>query len=326
MTAAATTEPAAPRRTGYAASEPAAARALVDHAYGGRLRLTSPGTGRWQVNLAQTDAGVICVSDLELADHLTFRIEGRDQHIIVTVADGAMGFDGGQDSDHYLTADVYLPITPRSDGVCHTREVRVHTVALPAELIAQVARTSPDQPAAEVRFLSCRPAGDGARRWRETTRFTETLFADPAAATEPLIIGSATRLVAATALAIFPNTAVTGPASGDRQDAHPETVRRAASFIEANAHRNIGLADIAGAARVTSRAVQLGFRRHLDTTPTAYLRRIRLDLAHRQLLAADPARETVTTVAYRWGFASPSTFASQYRSAYGILPSSTLRQ
>jgi hypothetical protein len=32
------------------------------------------------------------------------------------------------------------------------------------------------------------------------------------------------------------------------------------------------VADIAAAARVTTRAVQLAFRRHLDTTPTDYLR------------------------------------------------------
>jgi AraC-like DNA-binding protein len=43
------------------------------------------------------------------------------------------------------------------------------------------------------------------------------------------------------------------------------------------------------------------------------------------LLAADPARDTVTAIAYRWGFASPSRFAVYYRTAYGILPSHALR-
>ena len=70
--------------------------------------------------------------------------------------------------------------------------------------------------------------------------------------------------------------------------------------------------------------MQLAFRRHLDTTPTRYLRRVRLDHAHRQLLTADPERDTVTAVAYRWGFASSSRFAAYYRTAYGVSPSSTL--
>ena len=70
--------------------------------------------------------------------------------------------------------------------------------------------------------------------------------------------------------------------------------------------------------------MQLAFRRHLDTTPLGYLRRVRLDYAHRQLAAADPRYESVTAVAYRWGFSS-SRFAAYYRQAYGVLPSQTLR-
>ena len=60
------------------------------------------------------------------------------------------------------------------------------------------------------------------------------------------------------------------------------------TFIEENAHADITVADIAAAASVTVRAIQLAFRRHLDTTPLEYLRRVRLGHAHRDLLAADP--------------------------------------
>ena len=84
------------------------------------------------------------------------------------------------------------------------------------------------------------------------------------------------------------------------------------------------VADIAAASFVTIRAVQLAFRRHLDTTPLAYLRRVRLDRAHHDLLTGDPAHETVTAVAHRWGFPNPSRFAATYRRAYGVTPSYTL--
>ena len=57
----------------------------------------------------------------------------------------------------------------------------------------------------------------------------------------------------------------------------------------------------------------------------AYLRRVRLDRAHCQLMDADPGRESVTAVAYRWGFASPGRFAAYYREAYGVPPSQTLQ-
>jgi len=82
----------------------------------------------------------------------------------------------------------------------------------------------------------------------------------------------------------------------------------------------------AAAASVTVRAVQLAFRRYLDTTPTGYLRRVRLEHAHRQLIAADPAHETITAVAYRWGFSSSSRFGAYYRQAYGVTPNHTLHR
>jgi transcriptional regulator GlxA family with amidase domain len=72
--------------------------------------------------------------------------------------------------------------------------------------------------------------------------------------------------------------------------------------------------------------VQLAFARHLETTPLAHVRRVRLDCAHRDLLAADLARQTVAGVACRWGFHSPGRFAVLYRQAYGVPPSHTIRQ
>lgn len=90
--------------------------------------------------------------------------------------------------------------------------------------------------------------------------------------------------------------------------------------------RRTEFTDIAAAASVTTRSIQLAFQRHLETTPMAYLRRVRLDHAHRQLQAADPARDTVTAVARQWGFSSASRFAAHYRAAYGVPPSHALQR
>jgi AraC-like DNA-binding protein len=56
----------------------------------------------------------------------------------------------------------------------------------------------------------------------------------------------------------------------------------------------------------------------------AYLRRVRLEQAHRDLRDATAADVTVTAVASRWGFTA-SRFTEHYRAAYGQLPSQTLR-
>jgi transcriptional regulator GlxA family with amidase domain len=122
-----------------------------------------------------------------------------------------------------------------------------------------------------------------------------------------------------------PGSALRDLAAQDRFDSSPATLRRAVAFIDEHAGRDLTVADIAAASFVTVRAVQLAFRRHLDVTPMEYLRRVRLDRAHQDLRAADPARESVTAVAYRWKFASASRFTAYYRGIYGVLPSHTLR-
>jgi AraC-like DNA-binding protein len=122
-----------------------------------------------------------------------------------------------------------------------------------------------------------------------------------------------------------PGSAPRDLAAQDRFDSSPATLRRAVAFIDEQAGRHLTVADIAAASFVTVRAVQLAFRRHLDMTPMQYLRLVRLHRAHHDLLAADPARESVTAVAYRWKFASASRFTAYYRGIYGVLPSHTLR-
>jgi AraC-like DNA-binding protein len=103
-------------------------------------------------------------------------------------------------------------------------------------------------------------------------------------------------------------------------------VRRARDHIEANAHRPITVADIARDCGVGVRGLQHGFQRSMQTTPTEYLRHVRLREVHRELGLADPTTTTVGQVAARWGFAHPGRFAAQYRQRYGIQPGDTLRQ
>jgi transcriptional regulator GlxA family with amidase domain len=105
----------------------------------------------------------------------------------------------------------------------------------------------------------------------------------------------------------------------------PLLLRRAIAFIHDNAQSDIGLSDIAAAAGVTPRSVQYMFRRYCGTTPLEYLRRLRLDRAHRELQAADPTVDTVTAIAGRWGFTHAGRFSIAYKQAYGTKPSRTLR-
>ncbi|WP_433417810.1 helix-turn-helix domain-containing protein [Microtetraspora malaysiensis] len=80
-------------------------------------------------------------------------------------------------------------------------------------------------------------------------------------------------------------------------------MRRALAFLEAHPDQDVTVADIAAAAHVTVRTIRLAFRRHLDTTPVGYLRRIRLHHAHEDLRTADAGRGDSVAAIARCGLA-----------------------
>jgi AraC-like DNA-binding protein len=106
----------------------------------------------------------------------------------------------------------------------------------------------------------------------------------------------------------------------------PASVRRAERFIEENALNAIGLADVASAAGVTARALQLVFRSFRDTTPMAHLRALRLERARSELARAGQHGGSVTSVANAHGFGSLSRFAAHYKARFHEQPSETLQR
>jgi AraC-like DNA-binding protein len=106
----------------------------------------------------------------------------------------------------------------------------------------------------------------------------------------------------------------------------PATLRRAVALIDTRAMHDVTLDDLTAVAGVSARALQEAFRRHFDTTPLGYLRDVRYEHAHHDLLAADPTSgDTVAAIAARWRFTHLGRFARGYRCRYGVLPTHTLR-
>ena len=60
-------------------------------------------------------------------------------------------------------------------------------------------------------------------------------------------------------------------------------------------------------------------------TVTSYLKGVRLDAAYRDLIAAHPSWDTVTTIALRNGCSHLGRFSSAFRERFGQLPRETLR-
>ncbi|MFI5841235.1 helix-turn-helix transcriptional regulator [Catenuloplanes sp. NPDC051500] len=245
-----------------------------------------------------------------------------DTLVVGRVVSGAMRYRDRQRSDDYGTGDIYLMGQPQEQYETTVDAAGADFAQIAPGMVNQIAESATALP---IRFLGYRPMNAAAARlWTVTYGFAQANAVT--AGTEPLLADSISRLLAAAALSTFPSTMLHDPTIEDRHDAHPAMLRRAVAFIESQADGEIGLADIAAEARVTIRTVRLAFRRHLDTTPLAYLRRIRLARAHRELTASEPDATTVAAVAARWGFLSRSGFTSRYRATYGCTPSHTLHR
>jgi AraC-like DNA-binding protein len=311
-------------RNEFTTHDLAEAREFLSQAYGGRLLTGSVPAGRPVLTVSHTETGAFAVGDVALPADLVFAVDPSDQVVISTVVQGTVQIERAQDIDRYRPGDVLIGNLHHTGLTARTHGLRDRNVTLPLRLLHAVAGVEPGI-SAPLRFLSPHPASPAAQaQWSAVARYVDDLLTSPGAVLSPMVITGAARLLAATALTVFPNTALAPAAPRDRRDASGVTVRRATAFVDEHAGQHITVADIAAAACVTVRAVQLAFRRELDTTPTAYVRTVRLAHAHRELVDADLAQETVTAVAYRWGFSSASRFSAYYRETYGVSPKQTL--
>jgi len=195
-----------------------------------------------------------------------------------------------------------------------------------ASVEAELAALSLAAPPGGLQVTAMEPVSEALRvYWRGHMRHLyQDIVRNEAAMGSELIRGQAFRSLVAAFVTTF-ETTVVGAGETSGSGALPSTVQRALAYVEEHAHDDIGIVEIAEAARLTPRGLQLAFRKHLDTTPTAALRAARLRGAHADLLAADPTRgHTVAGIALSWGFANAGRFSAAYVAHYGRSPRETL--
>ncbi|MEV4802617.1 AraC family transcriptional regulator [Nonomuraea sp. NPDC049421] len=274
-------------------------------------------------------AGAVSVDHVEFDFHMSYAVDPLGKVCLCVVESGRIDQRvEGEEEDVFRPGDAVL-ITPPDrpyNGLISRAGFTI--IMFDTDLLQQVAGVLPGRPPEPVQVFGHRPVSAAAARhlYRTLTYVRDDVLSDPGLAAEPLVAAGAGQLLAATVLATLPsNAALPGDeVAADRRDAHTQTLRRAVAFIDEHADAPLGIAEIAAAARVSPRALQYAFRRHLNTTPLGYLRRVRMARAHDELRAGDPATLTVTSVAARWGFFHPGRFAASYRAVYGRTPSETL--
>jgi len=319
-------DPVPVRTTEYEISGAEAVEQFLIEAYGTSMRIHG-GSDRRLLRHRRIDAGAFAVETIYQSGEVSFAVEPLHSIVVVRTSTARLELSAAGGDRRYGTGELFVVADPDRPYTSRWIPGEIHGCVIDPAALARVATSAPDRRSQPIRFTGLDPVTPAmAAHWQATRSYVAGLLADPVASASPLLVASASDLIAAVTLTAFPNTALADPTIEDRRDAHPDTLRRAVAFIDEHAHLGITSADIAAAAHVSIRAVQLAFRRHLGMTPLEYLRLVRLDHAHADLLAADPATTTITAVAYRWGFPSASRFTVYYRQAYGIQPSTTLRR
>jgi AraC-like DNA-binding protein len=116
----------------------------------------------------------------------------------------------------------------------------------------------------------------------------------------------------------------TWPRLGDRAShdaSYSPTLKRALKWMNAHLGETFTIGELARESGASIRTLQSAFKEELGTGPNAYLLKLRLQQAHKDLLDRQ-THETIGTIARRWGFHHLGYFASQYRKLYGKHPSS----
>jgi AraC-like DNA-binding protein len=149
--------------------------------------------------------------------------------------------------------------------------------------------------------------------------------ATPAVVTEkvaPLVRHEAQVTLVRAMLALFPWQAVDVPNS--LRTERTARLRVAVEYVHAYADQPITPADIARAAGMHTRTLQQAMNDHLGASPMNYLRQVRLDKAHDELVSSSRDEALVSDIARRWGFGNLGRFSAAYVKRFGEYPRDTL--
>jgi AraC-like DNA-binding protein len=277
---------------------------------------------RFYVDADQLRVGPIEVTEHRRTAEMAFRMEREDAYIVCVTTSGPLTLDQGDDSVAATAsrAVIYRPATGpaviRSGAPNRARGLLVQRWALTAGLERLLGHPVPAT-------VTMGPAIDldsaAGRAWLDLLDLFAGAFADPdhilfrPVTTEPLSEALIESLLMVTRHPYA--TELHEPATCCR----PRHVKIAIDEMHAHPDHPHTTASLARLARVGVRNLQAGFRDHVNMSPMAYLRQLRLIRAHDDLRSG--RAPTVADAAHRWGFGHLGRFAADYRSRYGALPS-----
>jgi AraC-like DNA-binding protein len=316
-----------PESSGIETSDPELIQKYLDYTYSARFTVTTAGESDETCFCAHSriDAGGYALEEIRHGGDVRLRADHVPSVVALRTIEGRVECEYGNVTGVAEPGEWILAATGVDAVAVRLTDAHLRSIVLDRSLVAEVAADHIAEPSVPfVRFTGLTPADAAlADTLDAAERFLHRILTTPQPPEATLVVGAAGRMIASAVLAAFPND-LPPDAPDDPIAARPALLLQAMDFIHDNAARDVGVGDIAAAVYLTPRTVQYMFRKHLDTTPTAYLRQVRLKRAREELVAGDRSTATVAAVATRWGFAHTGRFAALYRDTYGESPHETL--
>lgn len=165
----------------------------------------------------------------------------------------------------------------------------------------------------------------GGRHLRDTVSYIADALDGPLRnLDQPMLLDSLKDLLFTSVLTLLPNSCTDLLQCRSTVSVVPYYVKRARDYIHAHAASAITLQQLTGHAGCGYRTLQVAFNDAYGMPPMSYVKFVRLNGAHSDLLFAEDG-VTVSDVASKWGFVNVGRFAQSYMKQFGIKPSQTLR-
>jgi AraC-like DNA-binding protein len=297
----------------------------VDH------RLTyDPAGDDFRLEVSSAKAGEVSGGHVRSAMQYGSRSEPDDTVILGVLAAGGLEYRSRIDEASCGPGDAFaVHYGERADALMHDPDI--YTVLVPIDRVTRAAQANSGSLREPFVLQSVRPVSPAMNQYfgRIVRMVADQLTSQEDGAFEYPLIARQLVDVAITALLNgFANSTMADGYRPEPGNCGPVAVRRAADFIDDHAAEPIGVSDAAEAAGVDAGELLAAFARDHDASPMDYLRRVRLEGAHRDLSARTPGGgdtvATVAAIAHRWGFANPRLFAAFYRATYRRAPGHTL--
>lgn len=314
--------PEAPRRAAFGGHDVDEAFAVYAGGYNGSGFHAEPTSSAFSYRYSVTGDDAMTLRTSEFTASMRGTVEPEGEYIVSWITSGVGVMDIG-DAEVKMRHGHPAMFPTGKRYAFHFSDVHQNLMHFDAQFLERIAAERVGGRPEKLHFDHTATLDpDALRHWRDvvTSVARVVLSADPA----PLLRSEANRLAATTLLETFPH-------EGPRVSAvllPPGNARLASAleFIHHHSAEPITTSAIAEAAGLSLRGLQHAFNHQLDTTPTEYLRGVRLDQVRAELLAASPAESTVASIAQRWGFAHSGRFSSAYVQRFSEYPAETLRR